>query len=277
MSKKALENLRKIWKSFVFARVAKVVADVVDIVDIKAYEDGVIKKYSRIEEVPDDAWKDAVISYEKFYGFAQGIYFHSRDFTELDVLNTLDLSTYLSHKGTCHAPEKNDLIAGIVVAGPKGKKFSRWFVCSPQLKLLMDMVLTGKIEYSEEELSEKLMCDPYPDLYWAIARLVLFDNVQAFVNELREIKPVHPSRGKIYKEAGSYSFPVDWSGMYLPKDPALFVHELSFYLDEPAWWEEFNRLAKEQGLANGHSRAGICNACAHGYEKLREGFGASIC
>ena len=264
LSKKAIENLQKIWRGLVFVRVAKVVAREADIIDIKTYEPGDLKckTYSRIDEVPDDAWKDAVISYAKFYGFAQGILFHSNDSTELDMFNALDFSTYLSQQRTCRAPKEGDLIAGTVVKGPRGRKFSRWFVCGPQLKLLIDMVLAGKTDISEKELSEKLMCDPYPDLYWAIARLVMFDNVQAFVDELKDIKPIHPSKGKIYKQ-GWHNFTVDWHGMYIPKEAAQFVHELSFHLNEPVWWEQFMRLASEQGLKHSHPvSGGFCVACA---------------
>jgi len=101
LSKKAIENLQKIWRGLVFVKVAKVVAREADIIDIKTYEPGVLKckTYNRIDEVPDDAWKDAVISYTKFYGFAQGILFHSNDSTELDMFNTLDSAHILASSG----------------------------------------------------------------------------------------------------------------------------------------------------------------------------------
>lgn len=268
MGKNALEKLRKIWKGLVFAKVTGIIAKDADIDQIIVYENesGVNPKtYQKVNDVPIEDWKNAVISYTKFYGFAEGILFHSNNFNSLDmeIDMTLDFSTWWNHKGARKTPEKGDLIAGTVVQTPKGKKFLRWFTCGPQLKLLMDMILTGKVDFSEKELSEKLICNGYPDKYWAVARLVLFDNVQAFVDELKEMRPIHPNYGKIYDQCGPYRIQIAWNGMYLSKGAAQYVHELSFHLDEPMWWEKFNQLAREQGLKHSHpGLGGFCVACA---------------
>jgi len=272
LSKKSIEKLRRIWKYLVFAKVTSVIAKDIDIDKITVYENGSCvnpKIYNKVRDVPVDDWKNAVISYAKFYGFAEGILFHSNDFNKLDmeIDMTMEFSTWGNHKGTHEAPKEGMIVAGSVVLTPKGKKFTRWFVCSPQLKLLMDMILTGKVQFSENELSEKLICDRYPDMYWAIARLVLFDNVQAFVDELKEKRPVHPCFGKIY---GQWGLQVSWNGMYISKNVAQYVHELSFHLNESMWWEEFQRLAKEQGLKHNHpGLGGFCVACAREPIKTR--------
>jgi len=268
LSKKSIEKIKKMWRDLVFAKVTGIVAKDIDIDKITVYKNGSDvspKIYKKVKDVPVDDWKDAVISYKKFYGFAEGILFHSNDLNELDmeIDMTLDFSTWWNHKGTHEVPKEGMLIAGSAILTPRGKKFTRWFVCSPQLKLLMDMILTGKIDFSEAKLSEKLICGRYPDTYWGIARLVLFDDVQAFVDELKENRPVHPNYGKIYDQWGPYKIQVSWNGMYLSKNVAQFVHELSFHLDEPMWWEKFNQLAKGQGLKHSHpGPGGFCVACA---------------
>lgn len=276
MSKKAIEKLRMIWKELKFATVGKTIVNPKDIINITVYENEScvpLKMYSRIEEVPDDAWKNAAVSYSKFYGFAQGILFHGNDHNALDieVNTTLDFSSWWNHKFLGQPPGKGTIIAGQIVGTPKGKKFTRWFVCTPELKLLIEMVLSGKAKYSETELAEKLITIGYPDTLWAIARLLFFDDVQAFVDELKERCPAHPLKGRVYYRWGQYRLEVSWNGMYLSKNVAQFVHELSFNLDEPMWWEEFQKLAKEQELPHSHpAPGGLCRACLHEREKLRQ-------
>lgn len=276
MSKEAVKKLRSIWRELEFATVAKVVVDPKDIINITVYENESCvspKTYSRMEEVPDELWKDAVISYGKFYGFAQGIYFSSYDHNALDieVNSTLDFSSWWNHKFLGKAPEKGTVIAGWTARTSRGKKFTRWFVCSTELKLLIEMVLSGEVKFTEIELAEKLITKGYPDVLWAIARLLFFDNMQAFVDELKEQQAPHPLYGKVYDKWAQYQIEVCWNGMYLPKNVAQFVHELSFNLDEPMWWDEFLRLAKEQKLSHSHpAPGGLCKACLHEHEKIRQ-------
>lgn len=237
-----------------FEKVKIVHADIKDIDEIKAYEDDSsigMKIYGHIEEVPASAWDAAVVKYTKFYGFTEeGTLFHNKYYHELDmeIAMTLDFSTWFNHIGTKITPSEGDLIAGVVAKGSKGKMFKKWFVCSPQLKLLIDMVLAGKAGHSENDLAEKLLYGSYPDTYWAIARLLFFDNVQAFVDQLKSSPPIHPAKGKLYKKYGKYNDYVSWSGMYLPMSAEKFIQELSNNLGEPMWLEKFNQLKKEQGL-----------------------------
>jgi hypothetical protein len=50
--------------------------------------------------------------------------------------------------------------------------------------------------------------------------------------------------------------------MHLATGYARQVHEPSYRLDEPAWWEGFLRLTVEQGVVHSHPRrGGVCKAC----------------
>jgi hypothetical protein len=112
------------------------------------------------------------------------------------------------------------------------------------------MVMNGT-RLSEKEIAPKLMINGHPDLLFAVARLVLFDNVQAFVDSLKEWdeQPPHPADGIPYgKFYGPKQRTVQHRGMWLSKDIAQYVHEISYSLNEPRWWEEFQRLASEQGV-----------------------------
>jgi hypothetical protein len=134
---------------------------------------------------------------------------------------------------------------------------------------------------SDAELGRRLLTDGFPDIYWAIARLVCFDNVQAFVDAIKIGSPGpsvaqlnmdkkatvsstapglgrHPAFGQRY---GRHRLTVNWGGMYIGIGFARFVHELSQVL-EPRWWREFLRLAAEQGVIHSHpDEGGICHAC----------------
>lgn len=284
MSAEAVAQLRQIWEKLTFAKVNRVIArepeDVlfIEVPEVLTLDDGRMltnhmeyRVYSnRTADIREsDRWR-AQVSWRHYYGFTdEGIYFQKDDYREFDfdISLTFTWSEWGNHTGGWDKPDVGTLLAGEVIDTPRGKRFRNWFVCTPELKFLFDIVLHGTI-LSEEELAPKLVTGGFPDTYWALARLVLFDNVQPFVDEFKEYesRPQHPCFGQEYPGGRGYlgdkKPKVDWRGMYLPENDAQYVHELSYQLNEPKWWEEFQRLAAEQNVMHEHpALGGYCKAC----------------
>jgi uncharacterized protein YndB with AHSA1/START domain len=281
MSAEAIATLRRIWGKLIFSRVNRVIArEPEDVLYIEVFKvlttseghklrnhtDYSVKS-KRTQDIPEeDRWRSHV-AWRHYYGFTdEGIYFQIDDQKGLDcdVDLTLDWSKWGNHQGG-PKPEVGSMLAGEVIDTPKGKRFSRWFVCSPQFNALADAILNGTT-LTEIELAEKVFGGiNFPDTYWAIGRLVLFDNVQAFVDEFKKERSPHPLKGREYESEmylGGARPVVCWSGMDLPTESSHFVHEISYRLNEPRWWEEFKRLAKEQGMKWEHPPwGGVCHAC----------------
>lgn len=274
MSAEAIATLRKLWEKLTFARVKRVIARVPeDVLSISIHDDlGHIDRWvesKRPSDIPRQDLHRARVSWRHYFGFTEeGIYFQKDDYHGLDceIDLTMDFSHYGNHTGGWDKPTIGSLIAGEVIDTPKGKRLKRWFDCRPEFKLLVDIILNGT-DLSEEELGRRLVTDRYPDTYWAISRLVIFDNVQAFVDEIKPFddRAEHPAHGMF---SGTVMFPsgkrltVDHRGMWLPKMVAEYVHLISYRLNEPQWWVEFKRLAAEQHLGHEHSAlGGYCAAC----------------
>ncbi len=281
MSAAAIAKLRELWEKLEFRRIKRVVARVpedvlsIDVHLVTRTEDGLLLRghtdyrvtSNRPDDIPPkDRWR-ARIAWRHFYGFTEdGIYFQGDDNCGLDcdIDLTMDFSRLGNHMDTFARPAVDALIAGVIQDTPKGKRFTKWFVCPPELKYLIGIVLNGT-SLSENELAAKLLTNGYPDTYWAIARLALFDNVQAFVDLLKDLAPVHPCHGQEYGDPplpGSKRFLVGWNGMWLANGTAEYVHLISYRLNEPGWWAGFQRLAAEQGLHHEHPAfGGWCEAC----------------
>lgn len=135
------------------------------------------------------------------------------------------------------SPAPGQLICGVVEDTAEGRRLSRWFVCDEAFRLLVQIVREGNT-HSEDELGRLLRTTGFRDTYWAVARLVFFDDVQAFVDCIGT--------------GGTMSIGFGFSR---------FVHELAHLLDM-SWWEAFEQLAIEQGVLHGHpGRNGDCHAC----------------
>lgn len=282
MSAEAIAKLRKLWEKLSFARVSRTIArepeDVlsIDIPNIETTDEGLMIRNhdlmsidsNRTKDIPEEYRWCARVAWRFYYGFTDhGVYFNMDGYNELDtnVDSTLNFSNWANHMGGYEKPPVGTLIAGEVVDGPKGKRFDKWFVCPPELQLLITIVRKGTT-LTEEELAEKLLTSGFPDTLWAIARLFLFDNVKAFLDNFAEERPRHPHLGKEYTSKGYFGDKkpkVNWSGMYLPEEEGQFVHKLSYDF-EPRWWEEFKRLVNERGWSQWeHPRfGGFCSACA---------------
>lgn len=278
MSAEAVATLRQLWGKLIFARVNRVIArEPEDVLSITVYNDGGHVAHSvksnRTSDIPEQDRRRSRIAWRHYFGFTdEGIYLQMSDYHGLDcdIDLTMDWSHWGNHRGGFDKPEIGSLIGGEVADTPKGKRFKRWFDCRPEFRLLVDIVLNGTT-LTEDELGRRLITKDFCDKYWAVARLVLFGNVQAFVDELKPVdwendtRPLHPAHGMF---TGSVMFPsgdrltVNHRGMSLPKSTAQYVHEMSYRLNEPRWWKEFNRLAAEQGLHHSHPQwTGMCNAC----------------
>jgi hypothetical protein len=231
-----------------------------------------MRKWKRLRQVPARDRARAVILWKRFHGFTtEGIRFDMDGYNELNLTGGLEPPLGFEGGRTfCDLPAEGQLICGIVEDTPKGRRLSRWFACDEAFKLLVRIIRQGTTTYSEQELGRLLLTDGYPDRYWAIARLVGFDNVQAFIDciKMGSVAPIratpsdfgrHPAFGEPY---GRYRMQVDWRGMYIG-DPgfAAFVHQLSSILD-PRWWEDFLRRASRQSVVNFHlARHDTCYAC----------------
>jgi hypothetical protein len=285
MSAVAIATLQKLWEKLSFHTITRVIArepEDVLFISIKygpfTTEDGCVmylnnqltSDFKRWSDVPAGLRERAEVSYRHYYGFtSDNIMFRNDDYVELDL--SIDLTCDFSRWGGNHTggkfkrPRVGQTIAGTTEETPKGRRFKQWFVCSPELRVLIELVKQGHNNLSENELACRMMTNDYPDAYWAIARLVFFDNIQAFVDQCKpEEQNDHPCKGKRYGQYyGPKQMVINHTGMYLPKgNTAEYVHELSCRLNEPKWWEEFQRLAKEQGVEHDHPvYGGLCHAC----------------
>ncbi len=279
MSAEAVATLRQFWEKLTFARVGRVIArEPEDVLSVTVYrDDGHVAynvKSNRPADIPEKDRLRSRVAWRHYFGFTDdGIYFQkdSNHGLDCDIDLTMDWSNWGNHIGSFDKPEIDSLIGGEVIDTSKGKRFKRWFDCSPEFKLLVDIVLNGTT-LTEEELGRKLVTADYPDKYWAIARLVLFDNVQAFVENCKipdwgkeDMRPPHPAHGMF---SGGVMFPsgerltVTHRGMYLSMSDAKFVHNISYRLNTPSWWEDFKRLTAEQGVEHDHPATGDrCHAC----------------
>ncbi len=113
----------------------------------------------------------------------------------------------------------------------------------------------------DEDIAPWLLVDGFPDVLWAFARLMLFDNVHAFVNDHRQTKVAHPCAGLRYSKPAYNGTQrrVDWKDMFLSKSPTYFVHVLSHRF-EPKWWQEYRQaFAGSPPACVG--LGGLCPAC----------------
>jgi hypothetical protein len=281
MSADAQRKLAAIWEKLHFAYVKRTfVRDPEDILMISRVDQhgGYVGPHGakRLKDVPKAERSRVDVAWRYYYGFTtDDIYFQKDDYNELDL--EIDLSmTYgesSNHTSGYDKPMNGQLICGEVVDTPKGKRFHKWFICDEAFKLLVTAVREGT-DLSEDDLGRRLLTDDFPDKYWAITRLVLFDNVQAFVNNCRYSNVTfervqakqrtpdwakHPAAGMTYGKRG---FQCIDGGMWLPVRSAEYVHRMSHYLDQPQWWQEFLRLAEEQNVAHSHPGiGGMCIAC----------------
>lgn len=281
MSAEAIAKLQRLWEKLVIMRVKRTIArepeDVssIEIPQVIGYSDEGVPIFShrvrfissnRTADIPrEDRWR-AKIAWRHFYGFTtENIYFDLAGYHELDfdIECTCDWSGYANHTGGFDKrPLDGQLIAGIVVNSPRGKKLEKWFVLTPDLRFLIELVRSGKMELTQERMARKLLTDDYPDKLWSLARLVFFDNVQAFVDQHRGIAPAHPCHGEPYGKVypGGKRYLVKHSGMYLSMQPIKLVHLLSHRLNSPQWWKAVTEIMGESAK-NHVGHGAYCGAC----------------
>jgi hypothetical protein len=303
MSARATERLRELWGPLSFFTVSDVTArqpEDVQYIDLRkppigTYANGE-KMYNgsyrrdevpgndnfrTLNDVPECLRADARIVWKRFTGTTQeGVTFSYDAYRKLDFIHdvTLDFEEPSNHPYCPRLPEPGELICG-TTADSDTKVLDRWFFCDEAFRLLVTSVRNGP-SHSETELGRLLLTEGFPDTYWALARLALFDNVQAFVDALAADSPArtagqlfmghpvpnddaevahkvrHPASGSVHGRTK-----VDWNGMYLGLELPRFIHEVSHLL-EPAWWEEFLTLVDAQGVDHAHpGLGGTCKAC----------------
>lgn len=290
MSQQAIDKLREMWSDLVFARVARTRADETRHVLQVWYQTGPFTTdegcvmYQRSEHVPVQGslaetlaryGETARAAWTWYEGWTDSeLYFCRGGFSNLRIL--LDVvPSEVEQRSEFDKPEAGDLILGIRKHTEHGWRLSDWCYCPEPVRYLVAAVRAGGTALAENEIVEHLLCDGYPDSLWAIARLVFYDNVQAFVDTHYGKGVDHPWYGKRY---GSFYGPaqmqVKHNGMYLSSGADSLVHELSYVLVEPAWWAEFQRLAAEQGHFNHNST--YCSACRWEHEAERDEWAPSL-
>lgn len=250
----AVEKIQDLWKELVFAKVDRTITNSDD------------KLQTQISG--GDAWAH-------YFGFAKvagkSVYFQRSDYDELD-LNidlTLDFSKFGNHHGGWVLPQRGQMICGVVKETPRGPRFDKWFVCPPPIMLLINAVRNGT-DKTEEELARVMMMPGYPDEVWAIARLVLFTNVEAFVDAAHYSYdhqyniPPHPAHGLptgTVMDSGR-QLVVDHKGLWLSQDVRKWIHVMSYRFD-PSWWDTFCTLMTKRDLPTDHQHHGdYCLGCA---------------
>ncbi len=301
MSADAIATLQKLWEKLHFSTVRRVITrEPEDILSISLgkplgeYPNGTpmfngseYTSLKRRADVPEaDRWRMQV-SWRHYYGFTvDDVYFQQPDFRLMDF--DIDLTCtwgdrFGNHKfGQSRLPEAGQLVCGEVITTQRGKRFSRWFPCDEAFRTLV-LAVRGELDLTEDELGRRLLTEDSHDTLWAVARLALFDNVQAFVDqvELAKIrqnhwndpdwqapeKYRHPAAGRPY---GKHGYTVLPDGMYLPLGTPQYLHTLTYQLGQPQWWEEFLRLTQEKCLDHFHPEmGGLCEACVH--ENIKRG------
>lgn len=292
MSAAAVEKLQQIWKKLEFAFVKRVIArEPEDVLGITFYDYKEIDQdyWARLEtgnfalrrsaEIPaEDRWRTEV-QWRHYYGFtSNGIYFQKDGCCRLDVdiLLTLDFGLYGNHCDIgWQKPEPGVWIAGEVIMTPKGKKFNQWFVCSPEFLALYTAVMNGKAPTKLSVFAQKLVTDDTTsyDAYITLAALVLFDDIETFVNMLDNEQPeiTHPCHGQPFGKRflvtpdKAIRNKVGWNHIRIPNTTVSnYVHSMAHLLD-PNWWTTFTEMAKKRNSNYSHSDPYYCAGCEAGF------------
>ena len=283
MNTQALATLQDMWKDLTFHTVDTVTArqpqDVLSI-NIRQrmnanYPDGKPMyngwdhtPHKTMADVPPEQREDADIWWKDWNATTtDGTTFTMRTHNRLDFQITPDLTWRTDVDTYFGLPEPGTTICGIT----DGHTLTKWFAVDPPLKLLIAAVQAGRIDHTEDELARLMLSHDagYPDTYFAIARLLFFDNIQAFIDDLIHPYPTHhsarnrtlsthPAHGTTY--AGGWK--VDWKGMWLPDSADMYLHNLAYTLGQPQWWETFQDMCEDQGVYYDHEYPGrYCRAC----------------
>ena len=176
------------------------------------------------------------------------------------------------HMWSGEAPAEGELICGDPVGPAGSKRLRSWFKADDRVLKFIDVILNGT-SLSERELATHFIGSD--DHYWALLRLVLFDNLEVFswlqhegTIKPRDMEPgdevlAHPAFGTEYFHSGDFGLSVNWHGMKLPTTVSEYVHTLSWRLETPGWWEAYKTLLGSDLIAcvphpvNGR----VCRAC----------------
>ncbi len=159
MSAAAIAKVRQLWEKLQFARVTRTVArEPEDVLSIHVHRPSGHEhngqpyylgnpehvRSNRISDVKPEDRPHARVAWRHFYGFTtENIYFQRDNYCELDfdIDLTADFSSWGNHMGGHDKrPQNGDLIAGTVVNTPQGKRFTKWFILTPQLRFLIELV-----------------------------------------------------------------------------------------------------------------------------------------
>lgn len=138
MQNQALENLRELWLGFQTLEVRKVVCRPEDLMHYwtptELFESDGLLLHARTETTDKPLNERSKPVYRQFFGFAKGgHFFHSDDNAEvdLDIDHTCTFGTWLNHH-SYDAPPVGAYICGHVARGPRGPKFTKWFLATPE-------------------------------------------------------------------------------------------------------------------------------------------------
>ena len=305
MSNQALQNLRVLWQNLVVEEIAQSHHEPKDVISVMVgydpwrpfTEDPKCVEYQQWRNIgtrPEDASglpADRVeVHYQSFFGFTKsGTYFHYDQQHWMDFRTpTLELLPALNWPPP-GKPEPGDLIVGQVLEQAGGKAFIRWSRCSQQLAQLIRLIRQPRssLAESENDLAKLLITDEFytrdtlarqADTYWAIARLVLLDNLKAFAdNDLTfSERPEHPCAGQPYGRLhGPVPRTVHHRGMELSGGGGRFVHQLGHVLQEPEWWPRFKQLleVEQPSWSTSHHD---CPACSVDSRRAKASFDAML-
>ncbi len=247
MSTEALRAIRELWRDLVFDRIAGVDGRPEDFLKVELRGEngafrGPILPYKSRREIPRELWGNINLFYRRYRGCtAHGILFRSDGTHRLDFFNSGDLSLRPSRQYRNIQPIRGWTIGGLVEQGDKFPRFTKWFVCPPQLFLFIDAIRNDP-RSSENFLARQVRHgDRHVDVFEALLRLIAFDNVQLFVGCCeRGIK-----------------LDIPWS---IPD----FIHQSSCYFRTPEWWNEFRYSCAKFGIEYEHNNnpERPCNGCA---------------
>lgn len=200
----------------------------------------------RLSEVPEDVRWRTVINWKHYYGFAGEYFFHSREYDGSGRGSRFPMLTDDRRDWVHLRPPFGQVIAGYACDDPRGKRLEGWFVVEPPLEKIIWWSRNGLGSLTETDLAHQLISPrSYRDQYWAVARLLFFDNVQAFVDEYKKPRANHPCASHIHEGRRISTGGLE---MEIPGTPAQIVHWTAHKFEQIGWWEEFLRLTQEQGV-----------------------------
>lgn len=246
MSAEAIAKLAQLWEQLNFARTIRTVGRMPeDVLTMEVEKSPGITDYyvrsRRLSDVPESDRDRVRISWRHYFGFADNDAYFNNDANcqiDYDIEMTLWFGdVYSNHRpDQFRRPAEGTLICGVLEDGPKGPRFKHWFICDEELLTLVRLI-RGEIQ-PEGNMKSQLTRDGHldrRDLYWAIAQLVMFDNVELFATKHLE------SKARDFWDP----LPASEDILCISHGCSEFVHALSYTLEQPQWWQKLLELVNE--------------------------------